>query len=133
MFAEGYWGEICISANNECFTLTGHQARFPSPVLHPVLFPFLQSTSRIFLLTNNNLLLADQKSGQIKSEVPLVDVTKVSMSSQNDGFFAIHLKEVRRPAGLTERVRPRSALSAIGGTCPEPERSCCRKTPCSSS
>ena len=50
-----------------------------------------QSTSRIFLLTNNNLLLADQKSGQIKSEVPLVDVTKVSMSSQNDGFFAVHL------------------------------------------
>ncbi|ELK04797.1 Myosin-Ib [Pteropus alecto] len=52
-----------------------------------------KSTSRIFLLTNNNLLLADQKSGQIKSEVPLVDVTKVSMSSQNDGFFAIHLRE----------------------------------------
>uniref|UniRef100_A0A8D0UXR2 Myosin IB n=2 Tax=Sus scrofa TaxID=9823 RepID=A0A8D0UXR2_PIG len=52
-----------------------------------------KSTNRIFLLTNNNLLLADQKSGQIKSEVPLVDVTKVSMSSQNDGFFAIHLKE----------------------------------------
>uniref|UniRef100_A0A2I3NFT8 Unconventional myosin-Ib n=1 Tax=Papio anubis TaxID=9555 RepID=A0A2I3NFT8_PAPAN len=52
-----------------------------------------KSTSRIFLLTNNNLLLADQKSGQIKSEVPLVDVTKVSMSSQNDGFFAVHLKE----------------------------------------
>lgn len=50
-------------------------------------------------MTNNNLLLADQKSGQIKSEVPLVDVTKVSMSSQNDGFFAVHLKEVRfRPA-----------------------------------
>ncbi|KAB0400479.1 hypothetical protein E2I00_000630, partial [Balaenoptera physalus] len=53
----------------------------------------ITSTSRIFLLTNNNLLLADQKSGQIKSEVPLVDVTKVSMSSQNDGFFAVHLKE----------------------------------------
>uniref|UniRef100_A0A8C0XDJ8 Unconventional myosin-Ib n=2 Tax=Castor canadensis TaxID=51338 RepID=A0A8C0XDJ8_CASCN len=52
-----------------------------------------KSTSRIFLLTNNNLLLADQKSGQIKLEVPLVDVTKVSMSSQNDGFFAVHLKE----------------------------------------
>uniref|UniRef100_H0UXH0 Unconventional myosin-Ib n=1 Tax=Cavia porcellus TaxID=10141 RepID=H0UXH0_CAVPO len=52
-----------------------------------------KSTSRIFLLTNNNLLLADQKSGQIKSEVPLGDVTKVSMSSQNDGFFAVHLKE----------------------------------------
>uniref|UniRef100_A0A674IFD1 Unconventional myosin-Ib n=1 Tax=Terrapene triunguis TaxID=2587831 RepID=A0A674IFD1_9SAUR len=50
--------------------------------------------SRIFLLTKNNVLLADQKSGHIKSEVPLGDVTKVSMSSQNDGFFAVHLKEV---------------------------------------
>uniref|UniRef100_A0A8C9ENB7 Myosin IB n=1 Tax=Pavo cristatus TaxID=9049 RepID=A0A8C9ENB7_PAVCR len=52
-----------------------------------------QATSRIFLLTKNNVLLADQKSGNIKSEVPLGDVTKVSMSSQNDGFFAVHLKE----------------------------------------
>uniref|UniRef100_A0A8D2KSA2 Unconventional myosin-Ib n=1 Tax=Varanus komodoensis TaxID=61221 RepID=A0A8D2KSA2_VARKO len=51
-------------------------------------------TARIFLLTKNNVLLADQKSGHIKSEVPLGDVTKVSMSSQNDGFFAVHLKEV---------------------------------------
>ncbi|XP_060033551.1 unconventional myosin-Ib isoform X4 [Erinaceus europaeus] len=58
-----------------------------------------KSTSRIFLLTSNNLLLADQKSGQIKSEVPLVDVTKVSMSSQNDGFFAVHLKEGSEAAG----------------------------------
>lgn len=55
---------------------------------------FSQATSRIFLLTKNNVLLADQKSGNIKSEVPLGDVTKVSMSSQNDGFFAVHLKEV---------------------------------------
>uniref|UniRef100_A0A8B9TGM1 Unconventional myosin-Ib n=1 Tax=Anas platyrhynchos TaxID=8839 RepID=A0A8B9TGM1_ANAPL len=53
-----------------------------------------KATSRIFLLTKNNVLLADQKSGNIKSEVPLGDVTKVSMSSQNDGFFAVHLKEV---------------------------------------
>ncbi|KAJ7416187.1 Unconventional myosin-Ia [Willisornis vidua] len=52
-----------------------------------------KATSRIFLLTKNNVLLADQKSGTIKSEVPLGDVTKVSMSSQNDGFFAVHLKE----------------------------------------
>ncbi|POI35462.1 hypothetical protein CIB84_000786, partial [Bambusicola thoracicus] len=52
-----------------------------------------KATSRIFLLTKNNVLLADQKSGNIKSEVPLGDVTKVSMSSQNDGFFAVHLKE----------------------------------------
>ncbi|XP_048165207.1 unconventional myosin-Ib isoform X7 [Corvus hawaiiensis] len=52
-----------------------------------------KAASRIFLLTKNNVLLADQKSGTIKSEVPLGDVTKVSMSSQNDGFFAVHLKE----------------------------------------
>ncbi|XP_053129738.1 unconventional myosin-Ib isoform X3 [Hemicordylus capensis] len=56
-------------------------------------------TARIFLLTKNNVLLADQKSGQIKSEVPLGDVTKVSMSSQNDGFFAVHLREGSGAAG----------------------------------
>ncbi|XP_074823892.1 unconventional myosin-Ib isoform X4 [Natator depressus] len=55
--------------------------------------------SRIFLLTKNNVLLADQKSGHIKSEVPLGDVTKVSMSSQSDGFFAVHLKEGSGAAG----------------------------------
>ncbi|XP_074856792.1 unconventional myosin-Ib isoform X3 [Carettochelys insculpta] len=55
--------------------------------------------SRIFLLTKNNVLLADQKSGHIKSLVPLGDVTKVSMSSQNDGFFAVHLKEGSGAAG----------------------------------
>uniref|UniRef100_A0A8C0B8I1 Myosin IB n=1 Tax=Buteo japonicus TaxID=224669 RepID=A0A8C0B8I1_9AVES len=58
-----------------------------------------KATSRIFLLTKNNVLLADQKSGNIKSEVPLGDVTKVSMSSQNDGFFAVHLKEVAAGKG----------------------------------
>uniref|UniRef100_A0A670YQA2 Unconventional myosin-Ib n=1 Tax=Pseudonaja textilis TaxID=8673 RepID=A0A670YQA2_PSETE len=56
-------------------------------------------TARIFLLTKNNVLLADQKSGQIKTEVPLGDVTKVSMSSQSDGFFAVHLKEGSEAAG----------------------------------
>ncbi|XP_030064825.1 unconventional myosin-Ib isoform X2 [Microcaecilia unicolor] len=48
---------------------------------------------RIFMLTKSNILLADQKSGQKKLEVPLGDITKVSMSSQNDDFFAVHLKE----------------------------------------
>ncbi|XP_069081974.1 unconventional myosin-Ib isoform X1 [Pleurodeles waltl] len=52
-----------------------------------------KGTPRIFLLTKRNIILADIKSGQIKLEVPLVDITKVSMSSQNDGFFALHLKE----------------------------------------
>ncbi|XP_054826583.1 unconventional myosin-Ib isoform X3 [Eublepharis macularius] len=56
-------------------------------------------TARIFLLTKNNVLLADQKSGNIKSELPLGDVTKVSMSSQNDGFFAVHLREGSGAAG----------------------------------
>nr|XP_033801122.1 unconventional myosin-Ib isoform X8 [Geotrypetes seraphini] len=54
---------------------------------------------RIFLLTKSNILLADQKSGQKKLEVPLGDITKVSMSSQNDDFFAVHLKEGSAAAG----------------------------------
>ncbi|XP_077131490.1 unconventional myosin-Ib isoform X3 [Ranitomeya variabilis] len=52
-----------------------------------------KGATRIFLLTKSNAIIADHKSGQIKLEVPLGDVTKVSMSSQNDGFFALHLKE----------------------------------------
>ncbi|XP_078536530.1 unconventional myosin-Ib isoform X3 [Lissotriton helveticus] len=52
-----------------------------------------KGTPRIFLLTKRNIVLADIKSGQIKLEVPLVDITKISMSSQNDGFFALHLKQ----------------------------------------
>uniref|UniRef100_A0A8C3FSZ0 Unconventional myosin-Ib n=1 Tax=Chrysemys picta bellii TaxID=8478 RepID=A0A8C3FSZ0_CHRPI len=63
------------------------------------IFHLWRCASRIFLLTKNNVLLADQKSGHIKSEVPLGDVTKVSMSSQNDGFFAVHLKEGSGAAG----------------------------------
>ncbi|XP_068100962.1 unconventional myosin-Ib isoform X3 [Hyperolius riggenbachi] len=52
-----------------------------------------KGSTRIFLLTKSNLIIADQKSGQTKLEVPLGDITKVSMSSQNDSFFAVHLKE----------------------------------------
>ncbi|XP_044158747.1 unconventional myosin-Ib isoform X3 [Bufo gargarizans] len=52
-----------------------------------------KGSTRIFLLTKSNVIIADHKSGQIKLEVPLGDVTKVSMSSQSDGFFALHLKE----------------------------------------
>ncbi|XP_066544422.1 unconventional myosin-Ib isoform X3 [Amia ocellicauda] len=48
---------------------------------------------RLFLLTKNSLILADQKSGQIKSNVPLDDIGSVSVSSQSDGFFALRLKE----------------------------------------
>uniref|UniRef100_A0ACB8E9N4 Unconventional myosin-Ib n=1 Tax=Sphaerodactylus townsendi TaxID=933632 RepID=A0ACB8E9N4_9SAUR len=50
-------------------------------------------TARIFLFMKNHVLLVDQKSGHIKPAVPLGDVTKVSMSSQNNGFFAVHLRE----------------------------------------
>ncbi|XP_043931136.1 unconventional myosin-Ib isoform X2 [Protopterus annectens] len=48
---------------------------------------------RIFLLTKNNFIVADAKSGQKKAVVLLNDIEKVSMSSQKDGFFAVHLKE----------------------------------------
>ncbi|XP_040213008.1 unconventional myosin-Ib isoform X3 [Rana temporaria] len=52
-----------------------------------------KGATRIFLLTKNNVIIADHKSGQIKLEVSLGDITKLSMSSQNDVFFAVHLKE----------------------------------------
>ncbi|XP_031415395.1 unconventional myosin-Ib isoform X8 [Clupea harengus] len=48
---------------------------------------------RIFLLTKNNFVLADQKTGQIKACVPLPDLSSVSVSTQVDGFFALKLKE----------------------------------------
>ncbi|XP_060683366.1 unconventional myosin-Ib isoform X1 [Hemiscyllium ocellatum] len=48
---------------------------------------------RIFLLTQSNFILADQKSGQIKSTIPVMDITSVSVSKQTDGLFAVHLKE----------------------------------------
>lgn len=52
-----------------------------------------KGTARIFLLTKKNFVLADQKTGQVKVSVPLPDVTSVSVSTQNDGFFALKLKE----------------------------------------
>ncbi|XP_076119886.1 unconventional myosin-Ib isoform X3 [Alosa pseudoharengus] len=48
---------------------------------------------RIFVLTKNSFVLADQKTGQVKSSVPLPDVCSVSVSTQTDGFFALKLKE----------------------------------------
>ncbi|XP_055493757.1 unconventional myosin-Ib isoform X2 [Leucoraja erinacea] len=48
---------------------------------------------RIFLLTKSNFIIADQKSGQIKSNIPVMDITSVSVSKQTDGLFAVHLKE----------------------------------------
>ncbi|XP_078260250.1 unconventional myosin-Ib isoform X1 [Rhinoraja longicauda] len=48
---------------------------------------------RIFLLTKSNFIIADPKSGQIKSTIPVMDITSVSVSKQTDGLFAVHLKE----------------------------------------
>ncbi|XP_039539482.1 unconventional myosin-Ib isoform X8 [Pimephales promelas] len=48
---------------------------------------------RIFLLTKKSLVLADQKTGQVKASVPLLDLSSVSVSTHNDGFFALKLKE----------------------------------------
>ncbi|XP_041120568.1 unconventional myosin-Ib-like isoform X2 [Polyodon spathula] len=53
-----------------------------------------KGAQRIFLLTKSKFMLADQKSGQqIKSSVPLAELTSVSMSTQSDGFFALRVKE----------------------------------------
>ena len=58
-------------------------------------FVFLvQGAARIFLLTKNNFVLADQKTGQVKASVALPDLASISVSTQNDGFFALKLKEV---------------------------------------
>ncbi|XP_051565748.1 unconventional myosin-Ib-like isoform X2 [Myxocyprinus asiaticus] len=48
---------------------------------------------RLFLLTKKNFVLADQKTGQVKASVPLLELSSVSVSTQNDGFFALKLKE----------------------------------------
>ncbi|KAM3607281.1 uncharacterized protein V6R79_005031 [Siganus canaliculatus] len=52
-----------------------------------------KGTARIFLLTKKSVVLADQKTGQVKASVPLPDLASVSVSTQNDGFFALRLKE----------------------------------------
>lgn len=54
----------------------------------------MQGTARILLLTKNAVVLADQKTGQLKASVPLPDLASVSVSTQADGFFALRLKEV---------------------------------------
>ncbi|XP_057707922.1 unconventional myosin-Ib isoform X2 [Corythoichthys intestinalis] len=52
-----------------------------------------KGATRILLLTKKNVVLADQKTGQVKASVALPDLTSVSVSTQNDGFFALKLKE----------------------------------------
>ncbi|XP_015251823.1 PREDICTED: unconventional myosin-Ib isoform X3 [Cyprinodon variegatus] len=55
-----------------------------------------KSSPRLFLLTKKSVILADQKTGQVKTSLPLPDLSSVSTSTQSDGFFALKLKEVRR-------------------------------------
>uniref|UniRef100_A0A8C7X488 Myosin IB n=1 Tax=Oryzias sinensis TaxID=183150 RepID=A0A8C7X488_9TELE len=45
------------------------------------------------LLVLSLVVLADQKTGQVKASVPLLDLASVSVSKQSDGFFALKLKE----------------------------------------
>ncbi|KAM8855512.1 unconventional myosin-Ib isoform 2-T4 [Spinachia spinachia] len=52
-----------------------------------------KGAARIFLLTKKGVVLADQKTGQVKASVPLPDLASVSVSTQSDGFFALKLKE----------------------------------------
>uniref|UniRef100_A0A3Q2C8K4 Unconventional myosin-Ib n=1 Tax=Cyprinodon variegatus TaxID=28743 RepID=A0A3Q2C8K4_CYPVA len=51
------------------------------------------SSPRLFLLTKKSVILADQKTGQVKTSLPLPDLSSVSTSTQSDGFFALKLKE----------------------------------------
>lgn len=60
-----------------------------------LLLSHFKGASRIFLLTKKNFILADQKTGQLKASIPLPDLASVSVSTQNDGFFALKLKEVK--------------------------------------
>ncbi|KAF7216088.1 transcript variant X1 [Nothobranchius furzeri] len=52
-----------------------------------------KGSARIFLLTKKSVVLADQKTGQVKASVVLSDLASVSVSTQTDGFFALRLKE----------------------------------------
>ncbi|XP_035995460.1 unconventional myosin-Ib isoform X1 [Fundulus heteroclitus] len=52
-----------------------------------------KGSPRLFLLSKKSIILADQKTGQVKASVPLPDLASVSTSTQSDGFFALKLKE----------------------------------------
>ncbi|XP_034042655.1 unconventional myosin-Ib isoform X4 [Thalassophryne amazonica] len=64
-----------------------------SDVVHKINRANGKGAARIFLLTKKSVVLADQKTGQVKTSVPLPDLTSVSVSTQSDGFFALKLKE----------------------------------------
>ena len=48
-----------------------------------------QGTARIFLLTKNNFVLADQKTGQVKASVPLPGVYLLSIQAAFSGRMMI--------------------------------------------
>ncbi|XP_023682417.2 unconventional myosin-Ib-like [Paramormyrops kingsleyae] len=52
-----------------------------------------KGVARTFLLTKNNFILADHKTGHFKAKVPLVDLRSMSVSRLTDGFFALQFKE----------------------------------------
>ncbi|XP_052004983.1 unconventional myosin-Ib-like isoform X7 [Xyrauchen texanus] len=66
-----------------------------------------KGSPRLFLLTKKNFVLADQKTGQVKASVPLPDLSSISVSTQNDGFFALKLK-----AGATSASKGDFLLSS---------------------
>lgn len=78
----------------------------------------LQGAARIFLLTKKSVVLADQKTGQVKASVPLPDLASVSVSTQTDGFFALKLKEVRftKTSILTQHLSKNPFKRAIFGS-----------------
>lgn len=82
--------------------LCSSRAQSKSPKVN-AFFSGLKGTARIFLLTKNNVVLADQKTCQVKASVPLPDLASVSVSTQADGFFALKLKEVRRERNNSPR------------------------------
>ncbi|XP_061412085.1 unconventional myosin-Ib-like isoform X3 [Lethenteron reissneri] len=62
-----------------------------------------KGSPRLVVLTKKNLFLTD-KSGQVKSEIALKEVTGLSLSSLTDGLLALHLKEGTTAAGKGDFV-----------------------------
>ncbi|XP_032815027.2 unconventional myosin-Ib-like isoform X1 [Petromyzon marinus] len=62
-----------------------------------------KGSPRLVVLTKKNLFLTD-KSGQVKSEIALKEVTGLSLSSLTDGLLALHLKQGTTAAGKGDFV-----------------------------
>ncbi|XP_063149940.1 unconventional myosin-Ia-like isoform X2 [Candoia aspera] len=52
-----------------------------------------KTSSRIFLLTKNHIILADPKAAQPKTVIALTDVESVSVSCYSDGLLVLHIRE----------------------------------------